>query len=260
MSEELYVPIDHNFKQKETNALRRFEDTRPPEYWDYRYLWNTLPKIGVVTNFPIHLDIDVTNRCNLKCIMCPRTELVKEGEFWEEGDLSPYTYRGIVDDGIKSGKRFGGLRSIKYNILGEPLLHSQLNWMIWYAKNVGVVDTMLNTNGALLTESLSKSLIMSGLDKLFFSFDSPNRETYNKIRIGTNYDKVLGNIKRFMEIREEFGSINPLTRVSMVLMDINQHEWDDFEKLFAPIVDTVGQSIFIKHTGQKEDRTVKELG
>ena len=53
---------------------------------------------------------------------------------------------------------------------------------------------MFNTNASLLTEK-AVEIIKSGLDKLFFSFDSLYREQYNKIRVKGDYDKVLNNIK-----------------------------------------------------------------
>jgi radical SAM protein with 4Fe4S-binding SPASM domain len=180
---------------------------------------------------------------------------VKRGKFWGNIDFPIDLYVAIVNEGVDNG-----LCAVKYNILGEPLLHPQLVEMISIAKTLGVIDTLLNTNGSVLTDRYSTRIIASGLDKMFFSFDSPYRKTYNKIRIGANYDKVLYNIKRFMYLRNKLGSVTPFTRASMVLMEENKDEWDDFEKLFRPIVDTVGQSLFMKHSGQENDRTIQELG
>ena len=122
--------------------------------------------------------------------------------------------------------------------------------MIQYAKKAGVVDVMFNTNATQLTEDLSRRLITSGLDKLFFSFDSPDREQYNKIRVGADYDKVLANIQQFMDIRDQMGSVKPLTRVSMVRMKENEQEWEAFQELFVPIVDAVAYVDYLDHTGQ----------
>ena len=41
--------------------------------------------------------------------------------------------------------------------------------MIKYAKEAGVVDVMFNTNASLLTEKKSREIILSGVDKIFFS-------------------------------------------------------------------------------------------
>ncbi|MDR2443884.1 MAG: hypothetical protein LBE31_10250, partial [Deltaproteobacteria bacterium] len=46
---------------------------RPPQYQIYRKQWEERGSQGEAGDFPLHLDIDPTNRCNLRCRMCPRT-------------------------------------------------------------------------------------------------------------------------------------------------------------------------------------------
>lgn len=244
----LYTPINQTFHPMESDRVQRFESTLSPEYWEYRDKWVEYPKNHTVGYFPLNLDIEITNACNLKCTMCPRTDMVKKGTFWEMGRVEFDTYKRLIDEGISNG-----LCALKYNYMGEPLLHPQLIEMIEYAKKVGVLDVMFNTNAVLLDEEMSRRLIASGLDKLFFSFDSPYREKYNQIRIGADYDKVLTNIRRFNEIRGEMGAIKPLTRITMVLMQENKDEWGAFRELFEPIVDVVAFADFISHIGMNQE-------
>lgn len=248
--------IDHNFHQVPNEKIQRWEATLPPEYWEYRHKWEENPKNRIVDSFPIHLDIEATNACNLKCSMCPRTEMVKAGTFWEIQMFDFDTYKSLIDDGMQNG-----LCSVKYNYLGEPMLNPRLVEMIEYAKRAGVLDAMFNTNAMRLDDELSRHLIASGLDKLFFSFDSPYCEKYNHIRVGADYNKTLGNIRRFMEIRNEMGLIKPFTRISMVRMKENEDEWEDFRELFEPIVDAVAYVDYLDHAGQNNpERMVVPLG
>lgn len=250
------VPINHNFHQESNAKVERWEATLSEEYWRYRKRWNEDPENQVVGSFPIHLDIEATNACNLKCTMCPRTEMVKSGTLWNIQMLDFERYKHLIDEGVANG-----LCSIKYNYLGEPLMHKKIVDMIKYAKQAGVVDVMFNTNATLLDEKMSRKLIESGLDKLFFSFDSAYRDNYNSIRVGSDYDEVVGNIKRFMKIREEMEKLTPFTRVSMVLMKDNEQECEDYKKLFGPIVDAVA---FIDYLDRGDlydpDRMVVPLG
>ena len=119
---------------------------------------------------------------------------------------------------------------------------------------------MFNTNAALLTEKKSIEVINSGVDKVFFSFDSPYREKYNKIRVGGDYDQVLNNIKNFMKIRNDLNKSKPLTRVQMVLMKDNKKEWEEFKKLFEPIVDTVAFGWWMDYNlnNKKEDFLIED--
>lgn len=237
--------IDHNYHQLPSNRTETWESSLPSEYWAYRQRWEEDPKNHVVNKFPIHLDVEATSNCNLLCTMCPRTEMIEDGVFWKVKNFDFDLYTRLIDEGVQNG-----LCSLKFNYLGEPLMNPRLVEMIRYAKERGVVDVMFNTNATMLTERKSRELIESGLDKLFFSFDSPIREHYNEIRVNANYDKTLRNIKRFMQIREEMGSLKPFTRVSMVRMKENEHEWKAFEELFDPIVDAVAWVDYIEHSSQ----------
>ena len=51
----------------------RFEDcdkTFDKGYKEYRRKWAEYPKKRVVAEFPLNVDIESTNACNLKCTMC----------------------------------------------------------------------------------------------------------------------------------------------------------------------------------------------
>ena len=95
----------------------------------------------------------------------------------------------------------------------------------------------------------------------YFFFDSPYKEKFNEIRVKGDYDEVLSNIKNFMKIKKELKSDTPITRVQMVLMKENRKEWDDFQKLFSGIVDTIAYVDYLDHGTQKnqKDKGVVEI-
>ena len=252
---EVETKVDHNYHQLPSERTQRWEAAMPPEYFEYRRKWEEWPRQHKVGPAPIHLDIEATSNCNLKCTMCPRTDMVEDGTFWNVENFDYDLYTRLIDEGVEKG-----VCSLKFNYLGEPLMNPRILDMVRYAKEKGIVDVMFNTNATLLTEKTARALIDSGLDKLFFSFDSPDRDNYNAIRINANYDKTLRNIKRFMAIRDEMGSVKPFTRVSMVRMPENEHEWEAFKALFEPIVDAVAYVDYIEHTSQgKDGKTLHQI-
>ena len=168
---------------------------RGPEYWEYRKNWTEYPKKMYVSDYPLHLDIETTNVCNLLCPMCPRTIQIDKGSYVDIGTMSMDFYKKIIDEGTANG-----LRSIKLNYLGEPLLDRYIVERIQYAKSKGVIEVMFNTNATTLTDEMSHKLLEAGLDSIFFSVDSFSREIFNKIRIGADYDKVVQNIINFVKI------------------------------------------------------------
>ena len=237
--------IDHTFHQIPNDKTARWEAARSEAYWAYRRRWERDPVEHVVGPVPIHLDIDATSKCNLRCTMCPRTDMLGRGTLWPAKDFDLDLFKRLIDEGAEKG-----LCSIKFNYLGEPLLCRTIVDMVAYAKQRGLVDVMFNTNATLLDETLARRLIDAGLDKLFFSFDSPYREQYNRIRVNADYDRTLANIKNFMRIREEMGSLSPFTRVSMVRMRETESAWLDFKALFEPVVDAVAYLDYLDHNGQ----------
>jgi radical SAM protein with 4Fe4S-binding SPASM domain len=164
------------------------------DYLDYRRAWDENPKWGIVGDYPLNLDIETTNRCNLKCPFCVR-ESMDEGV----GDFSVENYEKIIKE-IMGGK----VKAMKFNWRGEPTLFKNLPKFIGMAKKAGVIETMINTNATLLTENMVDSLIASGLDRIIISVDSTEPELYRTQRVGAELDEVLSNIKMLLNVREEF--------------------------------------------------------
>jgi len=221
-----------------------------PQYWKYREKWREYPKNNIV-DIPLNLDIELTNVCNLKCVMCPRTvfSLGEGGTGFIASDL----YRKIIDDASELG-----VPAIKLVWRGESTMHPEIIPFIKYAKNKGIIDVLLNTNATLLDDELSQLLIDSGLDKIFFSFDSPYKEKYESIRVGANFDIVLDNIKRFMQLRDSSKMNKPIARCGMVRMEQNYTETDAFTKLFSDIVDCVAYTDVFNLRETKDDSILED--
>ncbi len=198
-------------------------------YWEYRKNWKLYPENHTVT-IPLNIDIELTNCCNLRCTMCPSTIY----GYKKKGYMSEDLFKKIIDEASAIG-----VPAVKLIWRGESLLHPKLIDFIKYAKGKGIIDVLLNTNATLLTPKMSEQLIRSGLDKLFFSFDSPYKDKYEAIRIGADYNVVINNIITFQVIRRQIKSNKPITRVSLVKMSQNDKELEDYVKLFQPYVDCI---------------------
>jgi radical SAM protein with 4Fe4S-binding SPASM domain len=157
---------------------------------------------------PIRLWVELTSLCNYRCIMCPNKDLEKR----DKGFMDLNLYRKIIDEA----------RDFVFDInlahRGESLLHPQLIEAIAYAKK-NRLYTRLHTNGSLLTEALSHQLIQAKLDRLSFSFDGYEKETYERIRKGGDFDKTVSNIVRFLEIKKEARSKKPDTAIEVISFD-----------------------------------------
>ena len=195
----------------------------------YRTKWDENPKNLEYGDFPLHLDIEVTSLCNLKCPFCATTY-----SKFTDGFMKWETVKKILDE---AGEK--GLCSCKFNFRGEPLLHKDIGRFIRYAKKKGIMDVFFNTNAVLLTKETAKMLINSGLDRLTVSFEGFEKEMYEKSRVGASFEKVVAHIESLMDMREKMGSHKPKVRIQAVLIPELSNRLDEYVSFWKDKVDQV---------------------
>lgn len=134
-------------------------------------------------HYPRELQIEHTNKCNARCIMCGHHNV----------DKSKCT--DIDDVVFKNLEKF--LPFCKYVGLhgyGEPFLTKKLKEYFEIYKKYNV-RLYTNTNLSYVTDDMIP-YIDELFDELNVSFDSPNKETYESIRINLSFDSVVSNIKK----------------------------------------------------------------
>ena len=155
---------------------------------------------------PSIVQVEVTNKCNIRCIMCPLLESKRK-----KGDMTFGTFKKIVDDA-------SGLCEMLVLTGGEPLLNKHIFEMISYASRSNL-STWLATNATLLDEDRSRQLLSCGLDQLILSFDDAGKETYEATRIGADYERTIHNIQQFLKISD---ACKHSTFVSVQLISMNE--------------------------------------
>ncbi len=149
---------------------------------------------------PIRMWVEPTNACNLRCMMCPQSS---ETAF-ERGFMGFSAFRKIIDE----AKHF--VYDMNLHHTGESLLHPDIIEMIRYASQSGIY-TRMHTNATRLDTEHAQGILDAGLDFLSFSFDGYEKETYEKIRRGANFEDTLDNILSFLRLKKEYGSHRPFT-------------------------------------------------
>jgi radical SAM protein with 4Fe4S-binding SPASM domain len=177
---------------------------------------------------PVQLDIELNGGCNMKCPFC----------LHGYGDKRPNTllpierYKALIDEAITFG-----VRGLKLNYINEPLLRSDLERCIAYAKTAGMLNVYLVTNGTLLNAKRRDSMLDSGITKVFISVDAATSETYNNQRLSGKFDLVVDNILEFVNERNRRGLRYPLVRVSFLRNALNAHEEEAFREFWEGKVD-----------------------
>ncbi len=171
-----------------------------------------------VVPYPVgNLYIEPTNRCNLRCVMCPQSKIaLKKGLM--DWDL----FVKIVEDVVS----YNPDTFIQLFYLGESLLHPRILDMVSLLKQNGL-RVHLATNATLLDEAMARGLIRAGLSHITFSFEGTDRQTYESTRIGADYFKVLEHITGFIRLRDEAKAAVRAV-VEVIEMDSTRDSLDDF--------------------------------
>ena len=227
--------------------INLLEQIKDKTLWqEYRKRYKAASELELETNFPIQIDFELNATCNLRCPMCP---LSVESNSEKKDHIFPFEiFCAIIDEGVQNG-----LCAIKLNYLNEPLLRKDLEDFIRYAKKQGVLDIYFSTNGLLLNKERIYSLIDAGLDRIQISIDAYSKDVYDKIRPGSNYDKVTQNVLNLMTIKQELKSLTPLVRVNFVKTEINEHQLESFVAFWRDKVDMIGVQEMVKPPKSSKD-------
>ena len=199
-------------------------ENQSAEYREYRKCWIEFPQRFILSDFPMHLDIESTSLCNLKCNFCDKLPLLKNGQL---GYMDFNLYKQIIDEG--SGHKLWG---VKLSYMGEPLLHENIVEMVAYAKSKGILDIYFNTNGMLLNKDMSERLIDAGLSRLSISVEGIDPLAFEKERIGANFEVILRNIETLLDLRKKRKVKHPKVRLQTVFLpnldlDAYKEFWQD---------------------------------
>lgn len=178
--------------------------------------------------YPKNLMVEVTNACNLKCIMCDNRKMKRK-----RGFMNLDTYKLVLENAKKIGIEMVGLYTT-----GESFLHPKILDFIKLAKEMGFEYVYMTTNGIPLNEEKISKILKYGLDSIKFSIDAVTKETYEKLRPGGNFDVLYKNVKTLRKMRARKNSKLKIY-ASFVLTNENYQELKKFKEFWKGLVDEV---------------------
>jgi len=196
-------------------------------------------------DYPLIINVEPTNACNLKCVMCPRRFSNRK-----IGYMEMETFEKIIND----IKEFGIVFRLFLQKDGEPLLHPELESMIRMAKAKRVAKMVsVITNGVLLSPKRARELIRSGIDDISISLDAAKETTYRQLKSSGSLEEVEENVRGLLNLRKELGRSKPIIRVRMVDLRENCGEREAFFKKWESVADFVEVIPFHTWKGAIED-------
>lgn len=138
--------------------------------------------------------IELSTYCNLNCLMCDTKSATRE-----KGEISWETFNKAVEELNKKGMKFTTLHTIN-----EPLLDRRIVPMLELLAKHGI-SIILSTNGMLVDRFLEeiKDKNLTNYE-LRFSIDGATKETYEKIRQGASYDKLIDNLEKTLAFKKKY--------------------------------------------------------
>jgi len=181
-------------------------------------LWDLVSRRPFLTGFPIHLDIELTSRCNLRCEMCFQRHMEEKRE-----DMPAETFKRIVDEGVEEG-----LCSMKLQSRGESMIHHDILDLLAYTKKRGVLDVHITTNGLLLNDNKIKGLVENGLDLFILSYDKEHAKA--SVMILDEYTKFLQDVIRKIDKERKRCESRLKIRIQTCVKDYTQENIELLEK------------------------------
>jgi MoaA/NifB/PqqE/SkfB family radical SAM enzyme len=191
-----------------------------------RFLRELRERPLVMRSQPIGLEIELTNRCNLACIQCLRSQGLRP---YKLGDITPEHFERILS-------QFPYAMNLGLNGFGEPLLHPAFFNLVAHARaRLPWAKIVIYSNGNRLDDATCERLPESGLTEINVSIDAAHPATYKKVRRGGNLTMVHDNLRRLVHARQRARARLPLIGVNYVLLNENEGELVPFIEQAADI-------------------------
>lgn len=162
---------------------------------------------------PLTLLIDVTDRCNLRCVMChfANVDHISFPPFdTPQGYMPVEQFEKLAADFFPQAHRVG------LACAAEPLMHPKFADILDIAGRYEVPELWFPTNLLPLTERVADA-IARNVHTVAVSIDGTRKETYEAIRAGARWDMLM---KKLQMLRDR----NVRLRITFVWMQSNRHE------------------------------------
>ena len=168
-------------------------------------------KLSSLAPYPFKIEVEHTTICNKKCIICERT-------YWKEKSerLTFEQFKQIVDQ----------LPKLKWiNVTGEgtSFLNPDFLKIIEYLRSKDISVNFVDEFD-FIDEAKAKKLIELGVNCIWISMDGATKETYEKIKVGCNFEKAVGNIKMLLALKKQLRSPFPMLCFRFVVNKLNYQE------------------------------------
>jgi MoaA/NifB/PqqE/SkfB family radical SAM enzyme len=175
----------------------------------------------------MHLEMDITSRCNIRCVMCYHS--------LDEFARSKAVLFPVETFDTLAAAILPHTHTLTLSLGSEPTASPYFVPFLRTAAAHRVPNLTFFTNGTLLTDATIAAIIETRVTEICVSIDGATAATYEAIRRGACFDDVIGNVRRLIAARAARGRPEPRVRFDMVLMKRNVHELPALVELAASL-------------------------
>ena len=162
-------------------------------------------------------NIELTNKCPMRCVMCPRTKNMTRAQ----GLMDYALFQLAIDELAATNPSFAREHVVWLHHFGESLLHPRFGDCIRYAASKGVL-TGLSINPFMLHGDIAEELISAEPAALYISLDGHDDASFYKIRgkkkaYGVSQQRLLD----FLALKQRRGAKIQIV-VSMIDFPMNE--------------------------------------
>jgi len=154
---------------------------------------------AVVPAWPMKFTVEFTADCNLHCFMCG-CEMARDD--WRSQGVKKFampveTFRRIAEHA------FPKTSVVNPTVVGEPFVLGYFDELMEACEKYDVKLDLI-TNGMLLSGERMRRLLPR-IACVTISFDGGTKPTFDYVRTGADFDKVMTNLADFARLRRELG-------------------------------------------------------
>lgn len=175
----------------------------------------------ILKSLPRRLVLELTNACNLNCIMCGRNAAKFKPTMFQ---LDWLRYFEPILNTVEEVTLMGW---------GEPTIHPNFVEMLELIHRYDA-RTYFCTNGMRLGQ-LQKAVFDNHVDVFAVSVDGATAQTNDRVRRGSDLDYIVKNLREIKKLQHNQGLNYPYINFVFCAMKSNLHELPDLIRLAADI-------------------------
>ncbi|MBI5255338.1 MAG: radical SAM protein [Burkholderiales bacterium] len=167
--------------------------------------------------------LDITNKCNLRCVMC---HFSFDRVFYRPAEhMTPVQFRRIAEASFRHA------HTVVLSAGSEPTVSPHFTEILAIASEYPLQGLQFLTNGQRLDAETIAAVLDSAVTQIDVSIDGATAKTYEAIRRGGRFDRLVANLRELQAQKRRRGLSRPLVQFNVTLMRSNLHELERFVDL-----------------------------